>query len=36
MHLLYFSGDAQGGDLFYVKSRDFQNNNYWSEPLRVE
>jgi hypothetical protein len=33
LHLLYFAGDPQGGDLLYVKSPDFGAS--WSEPLRV-
>src|SRR5450631_2375869 len=33
LHLLYFSGDPKGGDLFYVKSPDYGAT--WSAPLRV-
>ena len=33
LHLLYFSGDPKGGDLFYVKSPD--NGATWASPLRV-
>jgi hypothetical protein len=33
VHLLYFSGNPQAGDLFYVKSPDYGAT--WSAPLRV-
>ena len=33
VHLLYFSGDAAGGDLSYVRSRDYGRT--FSRPLRV-
>jgi len=33
LHLLYYSGDAAGGDLYYVKSGD--DGRTWSAPLRV-
>src|SRR5882724_6453369 len=33
LHLLYYSGDAAGGDLYYVKSDD--DGRTWSAPLRV-
>ena len=32
-HLLYYSGDARNGDLFYVKSKD--DGTSWSKPIRV-
>src|SRR5690242_1524798 len=33
LHLLYYSGDPAGGDLYYVKSADAGRT--WSAPLRV-
>lgn len=33
LHLLYFSGDAAHGDVFYVRSQDDAKS--WSAPLRV-
>ena len=33
LHLLYFSGEARGGDLFYVRSRDYGAT--FSDPIRV-
>jgi hypothetical protein len=33
LHLLYFSGDAKAGDLFYVKSANWGAS--WSAPMRV-
>jgi len=33
VHLLYFSGDPKGGDLFYTKSPDYGVT--WTVPLRV-
>ncbi len=33
LHLLYYTGDHLGGDLFYVKSSDLGST--WSSPLRV-
>ena len=33
LHLVYFSGEAKGGDAFYVTSRD--GGAAWSAPLRV-
>lgn len=32
-HLLYYSGDARNGDLFYIKSKD--DGTSWSKPVRV-
>jgi hypothetical protein len=33
LHVLYYSGDSAGGDLYYVKSSDAGHT--WSAPLRV-
>jgi hypothetical protein len=33
LHLIYFSGEAGSGNLFYVRSRDYGVT--WSEPVRV-
>src|ERR1700687_792254 len=33
LHLLYFSGEAHAGDLFYVRSRDYGST--FSVPIRV-
>src|SRR5437763_12967244 len=33
LHLLYYSGDTAGGNLYYVKSSDAGRT--WSTPLRV-
>ncbi len=33
LHLIYFQGEARGGDIFYLNSRDDGRN--WSAPLRV-
>ena len=33
LHVLYFSGEARGGDLFYVRSSDFGGT--FSNPIRV-
>ncbi|MBI3830508.1 MAG: exo-alpha-sialidase [Planctomycetes bacterium] len=32
VHMLYFKGEAKGGDIFYVKSKD---GAAWSEPLKA-
>ncbi|MBI1373144.1 MAG: hypothetical protein GC159_10475 [Phycisphaera sp.] len=33
VHLIYFSGDPQAGDVYYVRSRDWGGT--WSTPVRV-